>query len=94
MNEERKKWLEKYNVKIAENGFIAEYCIPEHVKCILLTNGNTYFIGFDGKRKAYGELTEEEKEDYKQQCKKLDISRQIQQSKDIRRKDKDGRDDR
>ena len=35
MDEKRRKWCKKYEVKITDGGFIDKYCIPEHVKHIL-----------------------------------------------------------
>ena len=78
MDEARKAWCEKYEVKIADGGFIEEYCIPEHVECVLETEiQESYFIGFDGKRKTLSQLTEEEKQDYQEQVNK--ISRNLQE---------------
>ena len=71
MNEKRKAWCKKYEVKIVDGGFIDKWCLPEHVECILPNKPGQkpYFIGFDGKPKSYEELTEEEKQDYKEQGK-------------------------
>ena len=69
MDEKRKAWCEKYEVKIADGGFIDTFCeLPEHVTPILTSDGSTpaYFVGFDGRRKTYGELTEEEIQDLNQ----------------------------
>ena len=73
MDEKRKAWCKKYNVKIAEDGFISNYCIPDHVQCILSSRQGQkpYFIGFDGISKTYEELTEEEKQDYQEQINKI-----------------------
>ena len=88
MDEKRKNWLEKYKVGVgdvtfkgkplgfSENGFVANYCLPKHVKYVLPSTINNsgakpYFIGFDGRKKSYEELTEEEKQDYNNQLKDL-----------------------
>ena len=73
MDESRKAWCEKYKVQIANGGFIEKYCIPEHVECVLPSKQGEkpYFIGFDGKSKTYKQLTEEEKQDYQEQIKKM-----------------------
>lgn len=73
MDEKRKKWCEKYKVKIADGGFIDKYCMPDHVQCVLsnIEGEKPYFIGFDGKTKNYEQLTEEEKQDYKKQTEEI-----------------------
>lgn len=73
MEEKRKAWCKKYEVKIADGGLIDKYCLPEHVERVLPARPGqkTYFIGFDGKAKQYEELTEEEKQDYKEQQKQI-----------------------
>lgn len=73
MDEKRKEWCKKYEVKIVDGGFIDKYCIPEHVECILShePEREPYFIGFDGTTKTYEQLTEEEKEDYKKQIEEI-----------------------
>jgi len=73
MDEKRKEWCKKYEVKIADGGFIDEYCTPEHVKCILPQElgRELYFIGFDGRTKTYEQLTKEEKQDYEKQIKEI-----------------------
>ena len=72
MDEKRKAWCEKYNVKIADGGFIDKFCMLEHVQCILPhEGGKPYFIGFDGKSKTYEQLTEEEKQDYQEQLSEI-----------------------
>ena len=90
IDEKRKNWLEKYKVSVgnttfkgkplgfSENGFIANYCMPKHVKYVIPNNiedssAKPYFIGFDGRRKSYEELTEEEKQDYSNQLKEIEI---------------------
>ena len=73
MDEKRKAWCEKYKVNIADGGFIDKYCIPEHVEYRLTAEPGQkpYFIGFDGTRKTYEQLTEEEKQDYKEQIEQI-----------------------
>ena len=69
MDEKRKAWCEKYKVKIADGGTIDKFCgLPEHVTPVLTSDGHkpTYFVGFDGRRKMYDELTEEEIQDLNQ----------------------------
>lgn len=40
MDEKRKAWCEKYNVKIADGGFIDVFCgLPEHVEVQLTSDG-------------------------------------------------------
>lgn len=81
MDEKRKAWCEKYKVDIIDGGFIDEYCMPEHVECIL----PGHFIGFDGTKKTYEQLTNEEKEDYEQQCKPEIVEEKLQQFLNKRR---------
>ena len=69
MDEKRKAWCEKYEVKIADGGFIDAFCgLPEHVTPILTSDGSkpAYYVGFDGKNKTYDELTKEEIQDLNQ----------------------------
>ena len=69
MDEKRKAWCEKYEVKIADGGFIDAFCgLPEHVTPILTSDGSkpAYYVGFDGRNKTYDELTEEEIQDLNQ----------------------------
>lgn len=77
MDEKRKAWCEKYKVNIPDGGFIDKYCMPKHVQCVLSTEGGSYYIGFDGTRKTYSQLTEEEKQDYLEQLDKQDIGQEI-----------------
>ena len=72
MDEKRKAWCEKYEVKIADGGFIDAFCgLPEHVTPILTSDGSkpAYYVGFDGRNKTYDELTEEEKAVLTDACK-------------------------
>lgn len=73
MDEQRKAWCKKYEVRIADGGFVDKYCLPEHVQYVLpsIPGQKPYFIGFDGKIKQYQDLTEEEKQDYNEQQKRI-----------------------
>lgn len=74
MNEKRKEWCEKYQVKIAEGGLREEYCIPEHVKRMLPNPdrgpmNEFIYIGWDGRETTWEGLTEEEKQDFEEKIK-------------------------
>ena len=75
MDDKRKEWCKKYEINIADEGFIDKYCLPEHVKRIIpkRPGEKVYYIGLDGKNKTYGQLTEEEKTDLQEQEKRKPI---------------------
>lgn len=85
MDEKKEAWFKKYRPDIPADGFIAEYCTPEHIRGIVGENGVQYYIGFDGERKTYTQLTEEEKQDLIEQGKEQDISKVLGILKDIQR---------
>lgn len=77
MDEKRKAWCKKYQVKMADGGFIERYCVPKHVECVLPNQEgpiNQYqykFVGWDGRTTTWEGLTEEEKQDYQEQQSKI-----------------------
>ncbi len=73
MDKKRKEWAKKNNIKIAENGFIENFCgLPNHVKPILSDKPYEVqkYIGFDGRTKTYSQLTPEEKVDLEENPKR------------------------
>ena len=70
MDPKRKAWCEKYKVNIVDGGVVDRYLIPEHVEYVApcsIEGTEGFFIGFDGTRKTWDQLTEEEKQDYQEQ---------------------------
>jgi len=73
MDEARRAWCKKYEVNIAEGGFI-DSTLPEHVTYVLPTRDSGrrgHYIGFDGRAKTWEQLTEEEKQDYQAQLEEV-----------------------
>ena len=76
MNEKRKQWFEKYGVKIPLTDYVEKFCLPEHVErkiSSIETGARVYFVGFDGRKTTYENLTEEEKQDWEEQIEKAKI---------------------
>ena len=73
MDEKRKAWCEKYNVKMDDGGFIEKYCAPEHVECMLPNldgpMNELIYVGWDGRATTWNGLTEEEKQDFEEKIK-------------------------
>jgi len=79
MDKKRKAWCEKYQVKMADGGFIEKYCAPEHVERMANSypmTGFTY-IGWDGRATTWEGLTEEEKQDFEERIKDNDLAKLI-----------------
>lgn len=70
MKLEKKAWYEKYNVSVPEGDIEDIFRIPGHVYYVGASSKEGivgYFVGFDGTKKTWEQLTDEEKKDFEEQ---------------------------